>query len=174
MSDQFAHQLRLDQIVDGARLDLSADEDERDSIAKRLGLPSLARLDAHVVLSRSDEAIRAQGRLLAALEQSCVVTGDPVAGHVDEAFMIRFISEQPNNPDAEIELGAEDCDTVFYEGGAIDLGAALADTLALSLDPYPRSPAAAIALKDAGILTEEQAGPFAALAQLKRNDGDKA
>ena len=174
MSDHFAHQLRLDQIADGARLDLTADKAERDAIARRLGLPSLGRLDAHVVLSRADEAITAEGRLVAGLEQSCVVTGDAVSAHVDEPFTIRFIPEQPVDPDAEIELAPEDCDTVFYEGGTIDLGAAIADTLALSLDPYPRSAGAETALRDAGILTEEQAGPFAILAQLKRGDSDKA
>jgi uncharacterized metal-binding protein YceD (DUF177 family) len=70
--------------------------------------------------------------------------------------------------DDEIELGPSDCDTVFYEGGAIDLGGAIADTLALSVDPYPRSASADMALKEAGVLTEGEAGPFAALAQLKK------
>jgi uncharacterized metal-binding protein YceD (DUF177 family) len=73
--------------------------------------------------------------------------------------------------DEEIELGPEDCDVVFFDGAAIDLGTAIADTLALSIDPYPRSAAADAALKEAGVLTEEQAGPFAALAALKK-DGD--
>jgi uncharacterized metal-binding protein YceD (DUF177 family) len=173
MSDRFAHQLRLDQIADGTRLDLVADEGERAAISRRLGLPSLARLESHVVLSQTDEAVTAEGRLVAALEQSCVITGDPVAAHVDEPFTIRFVPEQPVDPDAEIELAAEDCDTVFYEGGLIDLGTAIADTLALSLDPYPRSAGAVTALKDAGVLTEDQAGPFAILAQLKRGDSDK-
>ena len=86
MSDRFAHQLRLDQIRDGERLDLAADDAERNAIAKRLGLQSLERLEAHVCLDRSGEIVRAKGRLLAALGQSCVVTGDPVAAHVDEPF----------------------------------------------------------------------------------------
>ena len=172
MSDRFAHQLRLDQIVDAMRLDLSADEAERDAVANRLGLVSLPRLDAHVVLNRTSDGIEAEGRLSAALEQSCVVTGEPVPAHVDEPFALRFIREPAAEHD-EIELGESDCDTVFYEGGTIDLGAAIADTLALSLDPYPRSPGADAILRESGILTEEQAGPFAALAQLKRSDADK-
>lgn len=173
MSDPFAHCLRIDQIADGMRLDLNAETDERDAIAKRLGLPSLGRLEAHVVLGHSGEAIRAEGRLLAALEQSCVITGEPVSAHVDEPFALQFLREQPADPNQEIELGEEDCDTIFYEGGAIDLGSAIADTLALCLDPYPRSAGADAALKESGILTEEQAGPFAALAALKRSAGDE-
>jgi uncharacterized metal-binding protein YceD (DUF177 family) len=171
LSDRFAHQLRLDQIRDGERLDLVADEAERASIAKRLGLLSLDRVQAHVTLSRTGDAVRAEGRLVAAVGQSCVVTGDRVAGHVDEPFAILFTPEPPvSAPDEEIELGESDCDVVFYDGAMIDLGTAIADTLALSLDPYPRVAGADSALHEAGILTEEQAGPFAILAKLKKND----
>ena len=35
------------------------------------------------------------------------------------------------------------------------------------MTPYPRSPQADTALKEAGVLSEEQAGPFAALLALK-------
>jgi uncharacterized metal-binding protein YceD (DUF177 family) len=75
--------------------------------------------------------------------------------------------------DEEIELGEADCDVIFHDGATIDLGTAVADTLALSLDPYPRSAGAEGALKEAGVMTEEQASPFAALAQLKRGNSDK-
>jgi len=171
MNDRFAHHLRLDQIRDGERLDLIADDGERRAVADRLGLGGLDRLEAHAVLSRSGAVVRAEGRIVAALEQSCVVTGEPVAAHIDEAFALMFVPEPRDSaPDAEIELGAEDCDIVFYDGAAIDLGGAIADTLALSLDPYPRSAGAEAALREAGVLNEEQAGPFAALAKLRKSD----
>jgi uncharacterized metal-binding protein YceD (DUF177 family) len=168
MSNRFAHQLRLDQIRDGERLDLIADDTEREAMAKRLELASLSRVEAHVTLKRTGEVVRAEGRLQAALDQSCVVTGVPVAALVDEPFAILFTPE-PNesNPDEETELGSGDCDVVFYDGAQIDLGGAIADTLALSLDPYPRSAGADAALKEAGVMTEEQASPFAVLAQLR-------
>jgi uncharacterized metal-binding protein YceD (DUF177 family) len=169
MSDRFARQLRLDQVRDGERLYLVADEAERKAIAKRLGLVSLDRLEAHVCLARTGDVVRATGRLLAVLDQSCVVTGDPVSAHVDEPFAILFVREPPADaPDEEIELGAADCDTVFYDGAAIDLGSAIADTLALGLDPYPRSAGADAALKEAGVMSEEQASPFAVLAKLRK------
>ena len=171
MTDPFAHQLRLDQIRDGERLDLVADDGERRIVAKRLDLGSLDRLDAHVTLSRKGEMVRATGRLAAALEQSCAVTGDPVPAHVDEPFDLLFMPEPTSGkPEQEVELGAEDCDVVFHDGAVIDLGSAIADTLALSLDPYPRSASADAALKEAGILSELEASPFAALAKLKRSD----
>jgi uncharacterized metal-binding protein YceD (DUF177 family) len=172
MSDRFAHHLRLDQIRDGERVDLVADETERGAIARRLALPSVDRLEAHVTLAKTGEIVRASGRLSASLDQSCVVTNEPVPAHIDEPFELVFMPEPAaSGHDEEIELGEADCDVVFYDGGAIDLGTAIADTLALSLDPYPRSAGADAALKEAGVLTEEQASPFAALAQLKKNGG---
>ena len=169
MTDRFAHGLRLDQIHDGERLDLVADDAERRSIADRLGLGGLDRLEAHVSLSRTGEVIRAEGRIVASLEQACVVTSEPVAGHIDDPFMLLFMPEpKGDGHEEEIELGEQDCDVVFYDGAVIDLGNAIADTLALSVDPYPRSASADAALKEAGILSEEQASPFAALAALKK------
>src|SRR6478672_1868441 len=170
MTDRFAHQLRLDQLRDGERLDLAADEGERAAIAKRLDLASLDRLEAHVCLDRTGDVVRASGRLLASLDQSCVVTGDPVAAHVDEPFEVLFVPEPVAAPDEEVELGRADLDVVFHDGAAIDLGTALADTLALSLDPYPRSAGAKAALREAGILSEEQASPFAVLAKLRKDE----
>ena len=169
MTDRFAHHLRLDQIRDGERLDLTADEGERAAIADRLRLGGLDRLEAHVTLSRTGPIVRAEGRIVASLEQSCVVTSQPVPAHIDAAFSLLFMPAPTQGADEEIELGEEDCDVVFYDGAAIDLGSAIADTLALSIDPYPRSASADAALKEAGVLTEEQASPFAALAALKKD-----
>ena len=173
MSDRFAHHLRLDQIRDGERIELAADDDERAAIARRFGLEALDCLEAHTTLARTGDVIRATGRLRAALVQSCVVSGEPVAAHIDEPFDIMFVAEPSTaGPDDEIELGTSELDVVFHDGAAIDLGGAIADTLALSLDPYPRSAGADAALKEAGVLSEEQASPFAVLAQLKKG-GDE-
>ena len=171
MSD-FDQRLQLDQIRDGDRLDLSAGEAECASIAERLGLLSLDRLEAHAVLGRDGQRIRATGRIKAALEQACVATGEPVPAHVDEAFDITFLPEpRAGGPEDEIELGANDLDAMFHDGSAIELGSAIVDSLALALDPYPRSAGADAALKEAGVLSEEEAGPFAALAALKEKLG---
>lgn len=171
MRDDFAHRLRLDSIGDGQRLDLVAGEAERKAVAERLRLASLERLEAHAVLERDGPQVRARGRVRAALEQSCIATGEPVAEHVDEPFDISFVPAPVEGaPDAEIELAPEDCEIVFYDSQAIDLGEAIADTLALAMQPYPRSPDAEDVLKQAGVLSEAEAGPFAALAKIKRGD----
>lgn len=171
MSD-FAHRLVLDQIRDGDRMDIVADDDERRAVAERLGLVNLDRFEAHAVLSRDGQKVRVSGRLKAALDQSCVATGEPVPAHIDEAFDLRFVPEPTSKVgEDEIELGEADLDTIFHDGSAIDLGGAIADTLALSLDPYPRSAGADAVLKEAGVVTEEEASPFAALAALKSKLG---
>lgn len=173
MREDFARRLPLDRIRDGERIDFRADDDERREIAERLGLRSLDRLEAHAIIERDGPKVRAHGRVRAALEQSCVATGEPVPEHVDEPFELMFVPEPTDgSPDEEIELGAEDCDVVFYDGAAIDIGTAIADTLALAMNPYPRSPEADSALRDAGVLTEEQASPFAVLAKLRKGAGE--
>ena len=174
MTGDFAHRLQIGGIRDGERLHLIADEAERAAVAERLGLDGIERFEANVALSRDGDQIEAQGRILARLDQRCVVTGEPVPANIDEPFNLRFIPEPPvGHPDEEVELKADECDIVFHDGAAVDLGSALADTLALSVDPYPRSAGAETTLREAGVLSEEQAGPFAALAQLKRKmEGD--
>ena len=168
----FAHRLPLDQIRDGDRLDIVADEEERQLVSGRLGLLSLDRLEAHAVLTREGQRVGAKGRLKAALCQACVATGDLVPAHIDEPFELLFVpAPTGGGQDEEVELGEGDLDTIFHDGSAIDLGGAIADTLALSLDPYPRSAGADAALREAGVLTEEEASPFAALAALKEKLG---
>ena len=171
MSD-FAHRLTLDRIRDGDRLDLVADADECAAVANRLGLLGLDRFGAHAVLTRDGQTVRATGRLKASLTQACVASGDRVDARIDEAFTLKFMpAPVVTAPEEELELEGDDLDTLFYDGAAIDLGEAIADSLALAIDPYPRSPAAAEALREAGVIGEEEAGPFAALAALKGKMG---
>jgi len=168
---EFAHRFPIDQIRDGDRVDIIASEEERIAIADRLGLLCLDRLEAHAVLARDGQKVGATGRLKAALDQACVATGEPVPAHVDEPFELLFVPAPQGSGDEEVELGEGDLDTVFHDGQSIDLGGAIADTLALALDPYPRSAGADAALKEAGVLTEEEASPFAALSALKEKLG---
>ena len=178
MSENFSCRLNLDRVHDGERIDLVASDIERADIAQRIGLVSLERLAAHCVLDRKgigDQAgsIRARGRIKASLTQACVATGEPMPAYIDEAFELHFQPEPTREPDDEIELSGDELDVIFHDGLAIELGEAIADTLAVTLDPYPRGPNAEVALQEAGVLSEEQAGPFAALAALKGKMGEE-
>ena len=174
MSKDFCRRLPLDRIRDGERIDLVAGEQDCADIAKRLGLVSLDRLEAHAVLERDGGEVRVTGRIKAALTQSCIASGEPVPARIDEPFDVRFVPEPKGRRDEEVELGAEELDVVFHDGAAIELGTAIADELALVLDPFPRGPNADAALKAAGVLSEGEAGPFAALAKLKGEKGGEA
>lgn len=169
MTVEFSRPQRLDQIGAGeSRVAIHADVEERRALAKRFGLATLDSLDADFTLRKDAIGVVAKGHLSAALIQSCIVTDEPVPGKIEEDFAIRFISEPGENEASdEHELSEDECDTVFYSGSAIDLGEAAAETLALALDPYPRSPNAAATLRAAGVISEEEAGPFGALAGLK-------
>ncbi|WP_311270877.1 DUF177 domain-containing protein [Sphingobium sp. WCS2017Hpa-17] len=151
-----------------AQLQIAAEPEERAALAKRFGLAALDRLEADYGLTVEDGAITARGRVRAALAQPCVATGTPVPETIDSDFVLRFVVEREEAQAAdELELDAEDCDTIGYDGHVIDMGEAVAETMALAMEPFPRAPDADAYLKEAGVLSEEQASPFAALLGLK-------
>ena len=162
--------LALERVRDGQRFELAANEEERSAVARKLDLLGLDRLEAAVTLHREGEKVRADGRLRASIVQACVATGEPVPAMIDERIAVQFLPEPAGEPDLEVELSEQDLDVIFHDGREIDLLAAIADELSLALDPYPRSAGAEDALRDAGVMSEEQAGPFAALAALKGSE----
>lgn len=166
---EFSRIVRLDSLGSGARaMTIAADDAERAALARRFGLIAIARLEADAEIVREGDVVKAEGRLRAAVTQSCVACAEPVPAMIDEAFSLRFVPPENFEADAdEIELSEADCDVIPYDDGAIDLGEAVAETMALALPPFPRSPDADAILKAAGVLSEEDAGPFAALKGLR-------
>jgi len=170
VSPEFSRTVRIDTLgAEPRSLRVEADAGERQALARRFDLVAIDRLDAEVALTRIGELIHADGRLRAKVTQSCVATGEPLDAELDLPFRIVFTpdSMMDAGPDEEIELSESECDVVFYAGGAVDVGEAVAETLSLGLDPWPRAPGADAALKEAGVKSEAEAGPFAALAGLR-------
>lgn len=171
--NEFSRLYRLDSLsAEPLRVEIEAGPEELEGLARRFGLVSVDSLTAEAELHRSGEAATAVGKLRARVTQSCVASGEPVEAEVAEGFRVDFRPlPADDHPEEEVELGEGELDVVFYEGAAIDLGEAAAQTLLLGLDPYPRSPAAEAALSQAGVKSEEEArvesSPFAALAALK-------
>ena len=168
MTPEFSRPQRVETIGDEPRtIRIEADADERRRLAGRFALVAIDRLAAEFTLRRDEADVVADGRIEAAVTQACSVTGDPVAARIDEPVALRFV--EPVAVGEEIELSDEALDTVDIEDGAIDLGEAAAETMALALDPYPRSPAAAAALKAAGVKSEEEvaSAAFGGLAALR-------
>lgn len=147
---------------------LEADEAERKALAERFGLVAIDRLEAEVSLEADGEAVDARGTLSAQVVQSCAVTGDDLPVAIEEPLTLRFVPETAP-VEEEIELEAEELDEIPYSGTAFDLGEAVAQSLALAIDPYATGPEADRVRKEKGLSNEEASGPFAALAALKKD-----
>jgi uncharacterized metal-binding protein YceD (DUF177 family) len=166
MSDpapEFSRRVTLDQIggVPSER-EIAATEAECAALAARFDLPALRSLQVRFRLRRDDGArVVAEGRLRAALVRTCVVSLEPFEVAVDETFRVAFV---PEGDESEVFDPQAD-DEIPYAGGAIDLGEAAAEQLALTLDPYPHKPGVALP-EDA---TSGRESPFAVLA---RRPGD--
>lgn len=168
MTPEFSRVFRLDELGGTPRaVSIMAEEGERAALAARFGLIGIARLEASAELMRDGDMVTAIGKLEAAVTQVCVASGEPVPAKIAEDFALRFVpvSAQPNME--EVELAESDLDQIDYEGSAVDLGEAAAQTMALALDPFPRAAGADGKLREAGVLGEADAGPFAALKALK-------
>lgn len=165
---EFSRPVRVDQLARHAQgVTITADPAEREALARRFNLSSLDRLEADYALGEENGAVVARGRVRAELAQPCVATGQPVPEKIDTDFLLRFVAEAAEGEGEEVEIDSEDCDLIPYDGQIIDIGEAVAETVVLAMTPYPRSPEADAFLRDAGVLSEEQASPFAALLSLK-------
>lgn len=152
---------------------IEASAEERAALAARFGLGAVESLRAQIALEQRPRAIRATGRLTAAIMQPCAISGEDFPVTIDEPVDLRFIEEnqRPASPAEEMELEADDCDEIAFTGDMFDLGEAVAQTLGLAIDPYAEGPGADAARKAAGIVQEgEQMGPLAdLLAGLKKD-----
>ena len=147
---------------------------ERAALATRFGLLGLARLEAGLTLRRTGPGarLRLEGRLEADVVQACVVSLEPVANTIEEDFVQVYLMEPAGAPAREVVVapGSEedDEDPEPLAAGELDLGEAVAQQLALALDPYPRAPGTRV---PEGYRPERGAAgrhrPFEALRALK-------
>lgn len=165
---EFSRRVALAEVGHSRSRSLRADESECNALARRFALVSIDSLVAEVELRSTAAGIEARGMVHAHVAQSCVASGAPVEQAIAEPFHILFNAPGAVSGD-EIELSVEDCDQMEHDGQAIDLGEAVAQTLALALDPFPRAPDAQAVLAGAGVVPEgeEATGPFAVLKKLK-------
>jgi uncharacterized metal-binding protein YceD (DUF177 family) len=147
---------------------LVADEAEREALAARFGLVAIDRLQATVTLEADGETVTGEGTLSADIVQSCAVTGEDLPVTIAEPLHLRFVPEVPVEAE-EIELQEDELDEIPYSGTAFDLGEAVAQSLALAIDPYATGPEADRVRQEKGLGDEAANGPFAALAVLKKD-----
>lgn len=148
-----------------------ADDPERRRLAARFGLTSIDRLIATVRFAADDAKIAVTGRIRAAIVQICAISGEDFPVAIDEPVDLRFVPERdPNAVDEELEISASECDEIDYSGLTFDLGEALAQTLALAIDPFAQGPDADRARAEHGLAGTPSGGAFAALAALMPKD----
>lgn len=166
---EFSLIVTLADAAHGRVISVEADGGVREAIARRLGLLALDHFALTAEVRAIAGGIGAKGEVNADVVQACAATDLPVPATIAEPFDLRFLRDvdAPVSEEEEIEIGSDDLDLLPLEGDRIDLGEAAVQTLSLALDPFPRHPDANRVLAQKGVLSEEAAGPFAALAKLR-------
>ena len=120
---------------------IEAKPEERQALARRFGLLALDRLTAEVRLTRrAGGLIELTAELSADVVQACVVSLEPVPATLTESFSLFYAETAQDDP---ANMLPEDEIIEIYENDTIDIGEAVAQQLALALDPYPRAPGVA-------------------------------
>jgi uncharacterized metal-binding protein YceD (DUF177 family) len=156
----------------GLHQELEASAAERDAMRRVADLRDLAAAHASFDLSHAGRGrIRAVGRVIARVGQTCVVTLEPVDNTIDEEVDSLFVPEEEVEAvtkamDKEAEAAGEMADPPeAIVGGMLDLGKLAADALFLAIDPYPRKPDAVF---EQPVTAEDpEDHPFAALKALQ-------
>ena len=167
--------VRLEDVPEqGRSFDMEADAAVRAAVSKLAGVKEIEHLAAHFDLRREgDDRLHIMGRVSATVDQTCVVTLEPLTNQVEETIDVVFA------PPQDVTLGEDDEDDptrAYVEpdppevlvNGAVDLGAIATEFLILGIDPYPRKPGAIFTPPEG---QEEAVHPFAALAALKKKGG---
>ena len=161
----------------GGGIHITAEINERAALARRLGLVALDSLDATICLDAEEDGdvVRLWGTLKAHVTQACVVTLEPVRSSIEAAFERHYtLGKGPETrvPEDISPDGEEPPEPLV--GDTVDLGAAVAEQLALEIEPFPRAPDAAFRSYESGARNAwetaskaEPSGPFAALAVIK-------
>jgi uncharacterized metal-binding protein YceD (DUF177 family) len=150
----------------------------RRALADDLGLLALNALEmtGEITPSGRDELVL-KARLIARVDQACVVSLVPVPAEISETLQRHYLSGLALPEADEVEMPEDDSVEPMPE--VIDLAELAAEALALALPLYPRAPGAAFAPvlhAPAGVtpLADADLKPFAGLQDLARQLSDKA
>jgi len=155
---------------------LTANPEEREALARRFEIAAVAELRAVLRVAKAGSAplaVRIEGRMRAVVEQTCVVTLDPVHNQIETAVSRLFREGHESDAAVEVDLPIDDADVPdILEGSVIDLGEVIAEQLGLDLDPFPRKPGVVFEgysdPPDDDIRTgDAPRSPFAKLGELK-------
>lgn len=157
----------------GKDFEVMFDEKAIEVLVERLDLLELDNVRCTGKVWPMDGGVYVDFRLTGHVEQSCVVTLEPVGTDVDEQVRLHYTpaTSEPAEPSV-IDIDDEDDPPELMVDDRIDIGAAMAEHLALALDPWPRKPGAEIPA-ELGEENDARENPFAVLSQLKTEMKDK-
>ena len=175
----WSHPLRVAELAarKPTRFALALEGPALAALAEDLGLLEVRKLSFRgelVPKGRHDWELTAT--LGTSVVQACIVTLAPVQTRIDEDVKRRYLAEMPQIEADEVEMPEDD--TVEPLPQVIDIGAVMAEALALALPLYPRAPGADLGAVQgtppgAEPIVEEKLRPFAGLADLlKQRDGE--
>lgn len=175
MSEDAAPLSRLVRVSDitpgGLPLALTTSAAERRAVADAYGIDALHEMTAELRLSPvPGGGFDLTGTVRGRMTRTCGVTLEPFETVVDETVEARFMPPAPasrRKADVEIEVHYDEADPPEpIVNGMADIGAIVAEYLALGLDPHPRAPGVEFA---AAAPAEEPArNPFAVLADRSK------
>jgi uncharacterized metal-binding protein YceD (DUF177 family) len=152
------------------RFSIRPDGNHRNNTSQLLGFEGIKKLDfTGEIAPMGKRDWRLSGKLGATVTQSCVVTLKPVTTRIDISVTREFLSEKPEPTGDEYEITEDD--SIEELGEFIDAYSVMQEALAIAAPDYPR--VANAQLEDSVYtepgkiaLTDEDAKPFAALANL--------
>ena len=164
-----SHVIRIAEIGStGETIDITATPAQCAAIARQLKIPHVGALDGRFVLEAEQQnRFLATLHLRARVSQICVASLEMFEVRLYEEVTLIFV---PADDLSAFDDDPESPDEIPFDGTVIDLGVALTEQLALSLDPYPRRP-------DAMLPAEAQAArdnPFASFFKQRGTPSDKA
>lgn len=154
-------------------VNLAATADERARLAVAYDLVEVKGLAAEATFKPGARgSFTVEGRVIADIVQTCVVSLVPVDQHIDETFTVRFVRPQDAppgpRPGAEVALDPDDPEPPeVLRGPSIDLGAVAEEAFVLAIDPYPRAPGAVLQVEASGAADEAAPSPFSVLDRLR-------
>jgi uncharacterized metal-binding protein YceD (DUF177 family) len=161
---EFSRPIALSQAHDHAVEEaLEALPDECGALAKRFDVRSISSVSAQLHVAPHAQGFCVTGVVTADVVQTCVVTGEAVAAHVEAPINVLLWTQEVEGDLDMLEeaYGVDDIEPI--ESDDYDLGEMSAQYLALAIDPFPRKKGASL---DA-ILPQRKTNPFSVLSQLK-------
>lgn len=153
----------------GLSVERTASPEERDAIAQALDLVACSNLTVrYKIIPGAEGHFRLTGSLEARVEQSCVVTLEPLTNEVAESFSVDFWPEmEMPEPTGGVLDVHDDPDLEPIVAGRIEVGRIVFQSLAGGIDLFPRKPGATFEPPASHESAGKGEGPFAALAKMR-------